>query len=192
MLRVEGWQTVESLFPRSSNFLSSGNSRSSHYKALDEAYYVKVATQHMGLIDNHSRMKPLDNEEYRAPDTLVALSNDEPIPRSILPVEVVQYTQYSRGEDLVDFLERTKLSPIYQYEAGTMIVCAILEDIGKPEELALAVAIYLADHQEELMEREFHYSLVLLFMNSLTMEEEPAHVVIQVFPELHMYEQAGD
>lgn len=187
MSNLDGWQTIDTLVRMHHELADSGNTRSSTSKALEEAFFVNIATSHMGLTDNQSLVWPLDNEIYRAPDALVSLTPLPPTHTDVLPVEVVQYTSYSRNEDLLNFLKRTKLSPVYQYQVGTMIVCAILEDIGDPEELALALALSLSEQKEALRAYQYEYELVLLFMYALE-REECSKVVIQVFPKLKFFE----
>lgn len=186
MSKIDGWQSVDTLVRMHHELAGTGNLRSSTSKALQEAFFANIATSQMGLSNDQSFFWPLDNESYRAPDTLVAPSRLPPSHADVLPVEVVTYTSYSRQEDLLEFLRRTKLSPVYRYQVGTMIVCAILEDIGDPEELALALALSLSEQKEALEAQQFHYALVLLFMYALG-SEECDKAVIQVFPELKKF-----
>jgi hypothetical protein len=47
-------------------------------------------------------------------------------------VEVVTFTRYSENEGLMQFFKRTKLSPVYSYPAGTIIVCHVGIPLKEP------------------------------------------------------------
>lgn len=71
-------------------------------------------------------------------------------------VEVVTFNRYSENEGLMRFFARTKLSPVYAYPDGTIIVCHIGVPLKEPSKMGRNIS-YALHERARLRHEMFIY-----------------------------------
>jgi hypothetical protein len=96
--------------------------------------------QHILLVDTHDEI----------PDVRIAYVDGSGRYLQILDIEIVSFTRYSESEGLEKFLERTKLSEVYAYPAGTVLLCWVELPLKEPQKAARQMAQTLQRRSQEL------------------------------------------
>lgn len=150
---------------------------------LTEAKIAAVFARAIGTIQNGIEDIRIELGDRRdiLPDVKVTFTEEDEKDKTgkrkkELDIEVVKFNKYSEREGIKNFLERTKLSPVYAYPEQTLILCSVDMNIKNPEKMAERI-------HNVLHRRNCPHRIVMIFEN----EEEP--LVAEVYPEFEVFRE---